>query len=193
MTFTSINSTIICFQFFWFDFSSIDCVTLCFSLNLGLSSWLTIKKWPFAPQLFKSYNKMCLLFMANTGVNWERMACIWTQVHREVRTISIGYLLVLFTYVYLEFSLAPCLVFRSSDLAPQILFSWHSIGIHHIPTIHPSLFRCGFLQSDIKETSPVFLQFLEGVWQLQEQFPFAFQFNERFLLTIHDHLYSCQV
>lgn len=52
--------------------------------------------------------------------------------------------------------------------------------------------RCGFLQSDVKETSPVFLQFLEGVWQLQEQFPFAFQFNERFLLTIHDHLYSCQ-
>lgn len=52
--------------------------------------------------------------------------------------------------------------------------------------------RCGFLQSDLKETSPVFLQFLEGVWQLQEQFPFAFQFNERFLLTIHDHLYSCQ-
>ena len=53
--------------------------------------------------------------------------------------------------------------------------------------------RCGFLQSDGKDTSPVFLQFLEGVWQLQEQFPFAFQFNERFLLAIHDHLYSCQV
>ena len=53
--------------------------------------------------------------------------------------------------------------------------------------------RCGFLQSDGKETSPVFLQFLEGVWQLLEQFPFAFQFNERFLLTLHDHLYSCQV
>ncbi|XP_073252386.1 phosphatidylinositol-3,5-bisphosphate 3-phosphatase MTMR6-like [Porites lutea] len=52
--------------------------------------------------------------------------------------------------------------------------------------------RCGFLQSDGKDTSPVFLQFLEGVWQLQEQFPFAFQFNERFLLAIHDHLYSCQ-
>ena len=55
------------------------------------------------------------------------------------------------------------------------------------------LVRCGFLQSDGKETSPVFLQFLEGVWQLQEQFPFAFQFNERFLLALHDHLYSCQV
>ena len=39
----------------------------------------------------------------------------------------------------------------------------------------------------------MFLQFLEGVWQLLEQFPFAFQFNERFLLTLHDHLYSCQV
>ena len=67
-----------------------------------------------------------------------------------------------------------------------------TIGMHYIRTIQLSPFRCGFLQSDLKETSPVFLQFLEGVWQLQEQFPFAFQFNERFLLTIHDHLYSCQ-
>ncbi|XP_015777471.1 PREDICTED: myotubularin-related protein 6-like [Acropora digitifera] len=62
---------------------------------------------------------------------------------------------------------------------------WLSFG-------HKFTDRCGFLQSDGKETSPVFLQFLEGVWQLLEQFPFAFQFNERFLLTLHDHLYSCQ-
>ena len=61
------------------------------------------------------------------------------------------------------------------------------------PRVFALFVRCGFLQSDGKDTSPVFLQFLEGVWQLQEQFPFAFQFNERFLLAIHDHLYSCQV
>ncbi|EDO27303.1 predicted protein, partial [Nematostella vectensis] len=51
---------------------------------------------------------------------------------------------------------------------------------------------CGLLQSDQKEFSPVFLQFLESIWQLLQQFPFSFQFNERFLLTLHDHVYSCQ-
>ncbi|CAG5123118.1 unnamed protein product, partial [Candidula unifasciata] len=53
--------------------------------------------------------------------------------------------------------------------------------------------RCGLLDSvDVKETSPVFTQFLECVWQIMQQFPCAFQFNERFLVTIHDHAYSCQ-
>ncbi|KAK7481955.1 hypothetical protein BaRGS_00026758 [Batillaria attramentaria] len=53
--------------------------------------------------------------------------------------------------------------------------------------------RCGYLDSvDAKEVSPVFAQFLECVWQLTQQFPCAFQFNERFLLTIFDHAYSCQ-
>ncbi|KAL5012393.1 hypothetical protein ScPMuIL_010944 [Solemya velum] len=53
--------------------------------------------------------------------------------------------------------------------------------------------RCGFLQTvDAKEVSPIFTQFIECVWQLMQQFPCAFQFNERFLLTIHDHVYSSQ-
>lgn len=40
--------------------------------------------------------------------------------------------------------------------------------------------------------SPVIDQFLDCVWQLSEQFPCAFEFNERFLVTIHTHVYSCQ-
>ncbi|ESO88450.1 hypothetical protein LOTGIDRAFT_125960 [Lottia gigantea] len=53
--------------------------------------------------------------------------------------------------------------------------------------------RCGFLSTvDSKENSPVFTQFLESVWQISQQFPCAFQFNERFLIAIHDHVYSCQ-
>ncbi|KAM4796096.1 phosphatidylinositol-3,5-bisphosphate 3-phosphatase MTMR6 [Rhinophrynus dorsalis] len=52
--------------------------------------------------------------------------------------------------------------------------------------------RCGQLDSDSKETSPVFTQFLECVWQLTEQFPRAFEFNEAFLLQIHEHVHSCQ-
>ena len=55
------------------------------------------------------------------------------------------------------------------------------------------LFRCGFLSGDPKEVSPIFTQFLESVWQLMNQFPTAFQFNERFLIEINTQLYSCQV
>jgi len=52
--------------------------------------------------------------------------------------------------------------------------------------------RCGFLAGDPKEVSPVFTQFIDATWQLMTQFPQAFQFNSKYLLTIHDHLYSCQ-
>ncbi|XP_071951261.1 phosphatidylinositol-3,5-bisphosphate 3-phosphatase MTMR6-like [Antedon mediterranea] len=57
---------------------------------------------------------------------------------------------------------------------------------------HKFLDRCGLINFDSKEQSPVFTQFIEGVWHLMEQFPCAFQFNERFLLEVHDHVYSCQ-
>ncbi|KAM7177871.1 phosphatidylinositol-3,5-bisphosphate 3-phosphatase MTMR6 [Macrochelys suwanniensis] len=52
--------------------------------------------------------------------------------------------------------------------------------------------RCGQLDGDSKEISPVFTQFLEGVWHLTEQFPQAFEYNEAFLLQIHEHIHSCQ-
>ncbi|GBP77936.1 Myotubularin-related protein 2 [Eumeta japonica] len=42
------------------------------------------------------------------------------------------------------------------------------------------------------DRSPVFLQWVDCVWQLQQQFPTAFEFNERLLITIIDHLYSCR-
>ncbi|KAG6817807.1 hypothetical protein H0H87_003215 [Tephrocybe sp. NHM501043] len=47
-------------------------------------------------------------------------------------------------------------------------------------------------QHHIKETSPVFHQFLESVRQIQRQFPDRFEFNERFLHQLYYHLYSCQ-
>ncbi|KAH6918319.1 protein phosphatase [Coprinopsis sp. MPI-PUGE-AT-0042] len=47
-------------------------------------------------------------------------------------------------------------------------------------------------QNHIKETSPIFHQFLESVRQLQRQFPERFEFNERFLQKLYYHLYSCQ-
>ncbi|KAI1893966.1 hypothetical protein AGOR_G00129100 [Albula goreensis] len=41
------------------------------------------------------------------------------------------------------------------------------------------------------DRSPIFLQFIDCVWQMTRQFPTAFEFNEYFLITILDHLYSC--
>jgi myotubularin-related protein 6/7/8 len=52
--------------------------------------------------------------------------------------------------------------------------------------------RCGHIQTDPKEISPIFTQLLECTWQLMQQRNDAFEFNERFLLTLHDHVQSCQ-
>ncbi len=76
--------------------------------------------------------------------------------------------------------------YRYSCFQSLIEKEWLSFG-------HKFTDRCGFISTvDAKETSPIFTQFLEGVWQMIQQFPSAFQFNERYLLTLHDHVYSCQ-
>ena len=41
------------------------------------------------------------------------------------------------------------------------------------------------------DRSPVFLQFVDCVWQVTNQFPHCFEFNEYFLTFVLDHLYSC--
>ncbi|CAH8287580.1 unnamed protein product [Heterobilharzia americana] len=46
--------------------------------------------------------------------------------------------------------------------------------------------------SSVEERSPVFLQFIDCVWQTMQQFPHSFEFNERFLITIMDELYAAR-
>uniref|UniRef100_A0A7N6BVX6 Myotubularin n=1 Tax=Anabas testudineus TaxID=64144 RepID=A0A7N6BVX6_ANATE len=43
-----------------------------------------------------------------------------------------------------------------------------------------------------QDRSPIFVQFIDCVWQMTKQFPTAFEFNERLLLTMLDQLYSCR-
>eukprot|EP00794_Sanderia_malayensis_P006847 gene6847-7616_t len=43
-----------------------------------------------------------------------------------------------------------------------------------------------------EQRSPIFVQFFDCVWQVTRQFPCAFEFNEHFLITVLDHLYSCR-
>ncbi len=64
---------------------------------------------------------------------------------------------------------------------------WFSFG-------HAFGMRCGHgmdkatRQED--QISPIFLQFLECMWQIMRQYPQYFEFNARYILTIADHIYS---
>ncbi|XP_034950014.1 myotubularin-related protein 6 [Chelonus insularis] len=52
--------------------------------------------------------------------------------------------------------------------------------------------RCGHVINDPKELAPIFTQFIDATYQLLRQYPYMFQFNEAFLLTLHDHVHSCK-
>ncbi|KAK6544482.1 hypothetical protein TWF694_001176 [Orbilia ellipsospora] len=45
---------------------------------------------------------------------------------------------------------------------------------------------------NVKETSPVFHQFLEATYQIMQQNPTRFEYNERFLRRLLYHMHSCQ-
>jgi hypothetical protein len=45
---------------------------------------------------------------------------------------------------------------------------------------------------DGNQVAPIFLQFLDAVWQLCHTFPTHFEFNARYLLCIAEHLTSCR-
>eukprot|EP00794_Sanderia_malayensis_P013824 gene13826-15269_t len=52
--------------------------------------------------------------------------------------------------------------------------------------------RCGHSsERDVNERSPVFLQWLDCVYQLLRQFPAAFEFNNNLLVKLAVHTYSC--
>lgn len=47
-------------------------------------------------------------------------------------------------------------------------------------------------ETKVKETAPIFHQFLDATYQLIHQHPTRFEFTERFLRRLLYHLYSCQ-
>lgn len=51
---------------------------------------------------------------------------------------------------------------------------------------HPFASRLGHILSPDIEPSPLFLLFLECIWQLLQQYPQAFQFSETYLTTLWD-------
>lgn len=59
---------------------------------------------------------------------------------------------------------------------------WVSLG-------HPFANRLGHILSKDIEPAPVFLLFLDCVWQLLQQFPSAFQISEAYLTTLWDSVH----
>uniref|UniRef100_A0A8B9G713 Myotubularin-related protein 9 n=1 Tax=Amazona collaria TaxID=241587 RepID=A0A8B9G713_9PSIT len=60
---------------------------------------------------------------------------------------------------------------------------------------HPFQQRCAqsaYSNSKQKWEAPVFLLFLDCVWQILRQFPCSFEFNERFLIMLFEHAYASQ-
>ncbi|VUZ52229.1 unnamed protein product [Hymenolepis diminuta] len=60
---------------------------------------------------------------------------------------------------------------------------------------HPFTRRCSRLltqpSGQLKEASPIFLLFLDCVWQIWSQYPSFFEFNEELLLLLARHVYLC--
>ncbi|XP_064608736.1 myotubularin-related protein 10-B-like isoform X2 [Liolophura sinensis] len=54
---------------------------------------------------------------------------------------------------------------------------------------HPFQQRCGLIRSADSLESPVFLLFLDCVWQMLQQFPSSFAFTETYLTTVWDSIY----
>ncbi|KAG7274275.1 hypothetical protein CRUP_037202 [Coryphaenoides rupestris] len=54
---------------------------------------------------------------------------------------------------------------------------------------HRFLDRCNHLKKNEKEESPLFLLFLDCVWQLMNQYPSAFEFTETYLVVLSDSMW----
>lgn len=60
---------------------------------------------------------------------------------------------------------------------------------------HPFQQRCAqsaYSNGKLRSEAPVFLLFLDCVWQILRQFPCSFQFNEKFLVILFEHAYASQ-
>lgn len=60
---------------------------------------------------------------------------------------------------------------------------------------HPFQQRCAqsaYSNTKQKWEAPVFLLFLDCVWQILRQFPCSFEFNEQFLIMLFEHAYASQ-
>jgi myotubularin-related protein 6/7/8 len=84
---------------------------------------------------------------------------------------------------------------KSNQSQDTITDSDVEISFEDSPKVKKSAMKVSLADKEatkLKDTSPVFHQFLDATYQLLYQFPTRFEFNERFLRRLLYHLYSCQ-
>lgn len=60
---------------------------------------------------------------------------------------------------------------------------------------HKFQLRSGHCVNDFwnnEQCSPIFLQWVDCVWQITQQFPQRFEFNDKFLIDLMDNVYNCR-
>ena len=72
----------------------------------------------------------------------------------------------------------------------QVLIEKDFLSFGH--PFHTRLRRHGERLVDTNQESPVFIQFLDCVWQLVHQYPHAFEFNAALLQLLADHVHQCR-
>ena len=78
-----------------------------------------------------------------------------------------------------------------SGFAVLIEKDWCSFG-HKFAQRHGHGRAAGKQDHEAEERSPVFLQFLECVYQLMLQHPLAFEYDSRLLELVADELFACR-
>ena len=79
------------------------------------------------------------------------------------------------------------LLFRFEALIER---EWIQAGYPFVQRHHRSAMSSAVTRS--KENAPTFLLFVDCTWQIMQQFPCSFEFNEGFLLQLARHSYWSQ-
>lgn len=154
---------------------------------------------------FRKLQKLCLSPYNNAiedhwgtyfdGTNWlKQIRTLMQASHRIVELMGLGSSILL-SYFENEFD-RSCQISSLAQLWMDPYYrtlngfiiliekEWISFG-------HPFKKRCGYLSKDDSfDSSPVFIQFLDCVWQTLNQFPSHFEFNNKLLIELSSSIYS---
>mmetsp|Transcript_14519 Transcript_14519/g.30004 ORF Transcript_14519/g.30004 Transcript_14519/m.30004 type:complete len:435 (+) Transcript_14519:2241-3545(+) len=160
-----------------------------------------------------SYQKVCALCLSpNTSdIQWMQLVenTNWPSMTRLILSASWQ------TAFHVHYNRLPVLLHcshgwdRTSQVAAlsQLLLDPHYRTREGFSTLvekdflsfgHPFHTRCGHGEGkneqggDEGQLSPIFIQFLDCIFQLVNQFPDYFEFNARYLLLLSEHIYSCR-
>eukprot|EP01132_Coremiostelium_polycephalum_P008525 gene8525-10480_t len=75
-----------------------------------------------------------------------------------------------------------------SCISPSLSSSSISSQLSSASSLTPN----GAADEQLEQFSPIFMQFIFIIWQISKEFPTQFEFNETYLITILDSIFSCR-